>query len=367
MDLYQKKYLKYKAKYMLMKMTQSGGNLENTISIGNFDFTVLSKGFANDRDHVLIESKNKESGEISKFVCYRSLSESGIWRVCIFTGGYVKGINYIVSSFVNMDLQNKINQIYNSIQNEENIIKYCHIDKDAPNKSNSEKLMQIINDNNRFHLDPIFNTLSKCSPGVCFNKHIGIIENLLAKRGGPTYEYEAKLKDIIKSKKLSQSIMHPTKEQDIKIYYDSMSTYLSEYFKLKTEIINQIGTFEFKFGTNITFKHNFYSVVISNTVLNLDYNLYFSKYEYINNNNTTFNGIYYTVLNVIPIDSNTNQFGLYEKIISAGVYIYKIMDYRDQVGLDSTRNIELNDGTIYQFFGDLVTDVWPLNIIKQKI
>jgi hypothetical protein len=67
--------------------------------------------------------------------------------------------------------------------------------------------------------------------------------------------------------------------------------------------------------------------------------------------------------------AKVDQFGLYDQILSVGVYIYKIIEYKKQCNIhDQYREIGRPDtaGECYTFIGDFMTNVFPLNKIQGK-
>ena len=142
---------------------------------------------------------------------------------------------------------------------------------------------------------------------------------------------------------------------------------MAQHFTCDLTTVKSIGTYEFKYSEDVIINHNFFEIIIQNTINDQKYKLFYSKYNYTNKNNNKFNGTYYSIVNIIPIDATTNIFGLYDTIMSAGVYIYKIIEYKKQCNInDKDREIPLpGTFTCYTFIGDFMTDVWPLNEIKK--
>ena len=94
------------------------------------------------------------------------------------------------------------------------------------------------------------------------------------------------------------------------------------------------------------------------------FTLIYGTYDYQHYNNTTKKieeekKSYKIILNLIPFESKINQYGLYENYISSGIYVYKIFEYNNQT--DYTNKIPEQ----YTFIGDLLTNMWPLQILKE--
>ena len=75
-------------------------------------------------------------------------------------------------------------------------------------------------------------------------------------------------------------------------------------------------------------------------------------------------GKYKIILNIIPYDAKVTKYGLYSEVVSAGIYVYKPMDYTAQLDVfpDPSREITRRRGETYYFFlGNYLTDLFPLN------
>lgn len=345
-------------------------NQGKTIILNNYQFTSINKGVANKREHVLIESKNVSTNDTLQFAYYRSNSEGGYWRACVYSGlpwagipyKYEKGSDYVTSSFVDLYLQNFINKNYDQLPNLDNILDECKFNFKNENASLNQ-ISKIIVDNERIISDPILYALSKCKSGKCFRNKFDINEYIDSLNSNKKYEQELKKKfEAIQKENL-------TLNQSIIKIYEGISEYIKEYFTCDLSTISEIGEYTFKYSDNIRISHNFYKIIIQNKVNNQKYRLFYSRYQYINENKTDFNGTYYSIVNIVPLDAKTNQFGLYDKIMSVGIYIYKIIEYKDQCNIDDkNREIDITgSSTCYTFIGDFMSNVWPLNIIQQNI
>jgi len=336
-------------------------NQINSIIIDDYKFTLLNKGMANNREHVLLESINiKSNDKKSIFAYYRSNSEGGYWRACVWGwyGAYDKGINYVTSSFINIELQNFINQQYNSLSNIENILHNCYLKTLLNNKA--DELMDQIYNEDRIQQDLIIDVISDCKAGECFRSDFDIkkyINGLSDK-----WAYEKELKGLLQQIDTEQSL-----NEIIKKMYENISKFMEDYFTCDLDTISYIGKYIFKYTSDIQISNEFYKVNIENRKHQTKYTLFYSKYEYENKKRPKFNGTYYCIVNMVPTDSQITKYGLYDKIVSAGVYIYKIIEYKQQCNIDDgDRHIESPSGgdACYTFIGDFITNLWPLNIIQ---
>jgi len=92
-----------------------------------------------------------------------------------------------------------------------------------------------------------------------------------------------------------------------------------------------------------------------NTLFDLYYAVYTIPHELIE-----INGTYKTIVNLVPSPSHANEFGMNSQYISAGIYAYKIFDYTDQFPREGK---PLFDN--YVFLGDLLTNMWPLQEVRE--
>jgi len=164
-------------------------------------------------------------------------------------------------------------------------------------------------------------------------------------------QYEKELNDILKNNLNKDDFNYK-----VKMFYYSISEFISRHFTLITKQSTFIGNNIVKYPT-ATFNLEFYKDIIKNNITNQEYDLVYTKY--------ILNNIkYYAIINVVPINSKINNFGLYDNIVSAGVYISKILEYKEQCSISGI-NINI-DKTCYIFIGNLMTNMYPLNIIKNR-
>jgi ubiquitin C-terminal hydrolase len=331
---------------------------EFTIAKGGFTFKILERGKFGSRDSVVIEASNKN--ETKKYSYYRSHSEVGLWRACYFisyTGQLYKGVNYITASFVDIDIQNLINKKYDKLNTNETIDTYC----------SSDTLSNLLADRNRIVNDPIFNTLSRCKAGECF-KSTWKIKNYIDRLQDTGYDYELK-KLLCETDENCDNILNNDKKllEQIKGMYKAISEFVEKYFEITSEP-NYIGenTVTYKNESEQTkIIHNFFEIKIKNKVNNKEYKLIYSKYEFKKTSNSNFNGEYYTIINIVPAKENLTIFGLNYDIVSAGVYIYKILEYKEQCNIkDRDRSVSVDNKSCYIFIGDLMTNIFPFNKIN---
>lgn len=365
--------------------------------IGDYIFVLVGKDTKSDYKKVHYISFSVNS-PYDRFHCmaYTSKSEGGIWRFCLMVdevlvpgmnpwkGLYCKGNDYITSTCLSFELQDYINRYNDKLQEEEKNISeifgntsgYKHVNDEKGYKNRAIEIFNYINDDSRIVDDElIFKILDKCSAGVCFSTSgkenimdllLGILKNI---------------EDIIPKDKLnifankitktSKQLKDESFEELIPKLYTLMSDIMEYNFDLTDDMPTKISKepYIYKYDDNVTFVHNFYSIKIQSKKTKKKYNVVYSRYLYFDKKRTELTKYYFIILNIIPEIAKITKYGLFDKIVSAGVYIYKPMDYDSQLNLLPNSDImitKLKDKTYYFFIGDYLTSLFPLNRERVK-
>lgn len=327
----------------------------------NYIFNVIGHGTVNNRLFVLIESHTKSQTDVNRFVFYRSDSEVGMWRACLrrFDGVLIKGeYDYVTQTLIDIELQNYINQHYKKTDAYPELIIKCINDPDKGN--NLSALIKTMHDKNRIHQDLIFDTLKQCKAGICFEQTISIKQFVEELDKGSILDKE--LRSYINTNIDKNDVLN-----NIQTIYNAISMFMENHFILDPQKPIFIGTNTISYNT-ATFNMKYYKTKIINKDTKQEYILIYAIYVYNKIHTPALNGTYYTIINIIPIDDIITKFGMHSKFVTAGVYIYKILEYEEQCKLkDDARQIKMWSGKeikCYMFIGDTMTNVWPLNKIK---
>ena len=73
---------------------------------------------------------------------------------------------------------------------------------------------------------------------------------------------------------------------------------------------------------------------------------------------------YRIILGITPQPTNITLYGIYDKFVSSGIYVYKMLDYSSQVGYikhAKHRQIGNRSTNPYIFIGDIFDQMYPLN------
>ena len=339
-----------------------GNKILPAIQIGDVTFILDSRSVAWERELVGVTVNN------TKIAYYRSGSETGLWRLCCVgsMGSLVKGVDYVTSSFVHIELQLFINKHYNTLPEDINLKDRCEC------SFGSDQKFRIINDRGRIYpnyKEPIFEILSNCKAGNCFGGDIGTINDVIEEienvRGSITM---SGIKAQVYTEFLStyRSLCQTCRpfDKQIRAFYKTTQILMEKYFKVDLQSKRYLGSYKSTYHSSQV-EHNIFSIDITSTITNVTYTLIYTHYTIYVKPGSPYNGKYYAVINVIPPDSKINDLGLYSKVMGVGVYIYKIFEYNTQCRLEfKSRSIE-GDERCYIFIGDLLDNVWPFNILRQ--
>jgi hypothetical protein len=89
------------------------------------------------------------------------------------------------------------------------------------------------------------------------------------------------------------------------------------------------------------------------------FDLYYAVYT-IPDEFPSIKGTYKTILNLLPSPSAIGPFGLNKVYLSAGIYVYKLFDYKKQFYRQGAQTFGQ-----YVFLGDLLTNMWPLQAVRE--
>ena len=420
---YKNKYLKYKNKYLNLKKQNGGANLE--IVIDTIKFTLLAKYINLDekvkrvygRPVVLLSSEKDDN--INYFLIYRSNSEATCWRFYSIDSSIFsiwKGSNYVSQTFIHMDLQKFINNnfhliplcekipsddVHIKIQNYfneqfnkflaiKNILEKTSIKKEvlayliSIYKNFKQKLINkcILN----FIAIPyinyyIDNRFSQCLSESRFKKYnlLEILDIDKIKCGHTTFR--SFVINILedKSKETNNVVMNSIIEKKkpeindkniISKYYEIINLYLKNI-----NLTYDISTLKFLYATQHDFLAtpdtprchfiiNFYSIEIK--VGDDIFILYFIKYIYnkYKDKSPEFSA-YNAILNIVPKTNTINICGVNNEILSLGLYICKIIEYKDLYMKDNIEDRSIN--TSYDFIGDMINNMYPLSEFCDKL
>lgn len=361
--------------------------------IENFTFLLAGKEKIDKYDYIhYISFKNTKPYERYHNIAYTSNSEGGIWRYCLkadeiyppidrmWSGLFVKGNDYVTSTGIAFELQDFISRYYDKLDQETGIVSlWCktsgYSDPTATSgqafKTRFEEIYEFINDDKRIADEKIFNIFKKCPAGACFqnaidkSKLIDMLVDIINSVNnteilGDVDDILHKIGNIfinIKDNKFDEIIV-PT--------YDLLSYIVSSNFKIVGDSPTKISkeSVLFTYDENVSFTHEFYYITIRSDLSGKLYKVYYSDYIYKDDKRPRLTGKYKIILTIIPYDAKITKFGLYSEVVSAGIYVYKPMDYTAQLDVfpDPSREITRRRGETYYFFlGNYLTNLFPLN------
>ncbi len=324
-----------------------------------------------DRTHVVIYSNDRKTGEITRFVCYSSISDGSFWRLCIkndSTDRYEKGYNYISSSFMNIYLQEYIDYCKNKFEIEtDNSPIHCDkVSELSPYLKN-----RIIN-HNYLSYNIFFNVINIIFPPITYLGHysecISLILNFLGEK--------IKSNDIDRKKliKFTSNIfcklnkfdvgtgIDLTDETSTRIFYNKVKQAFSELFKDNFIILKEskVKIYDERFFIGLyEFWKQIYSVKIIHKESRKNFYLYYM--EYTSSTFPKFAGnIAKNIIHIIPEVRNDrrtpntiNKYGLDDEYIAGGLMINKIFDYKIQAPISVLRGHIERHSEEYRYIGDL--------------
>jgi hemerythrin len=331
-------------------------------TINGITFELISNGIYHDREIVKIKQQDVF------FYCYRSNSETGIWRLLV--GQFYKGtVDYVTASFIHIDLQQHINNHHKHLPTETTDDIHSNVTK-RDDGDDYYVTYDLLNDGTRVDNNDLFKPLQLCPSGTCFIKNDlkqkleQIIKNtindqtskklgLLLVEINQHNKYYETLLDIFNNKK------QPSDKQSDKIkqLIDTFHVYMETYFIIDDSYCRNIGEYNFKFPKqDLTINHEFNEYrIINKTDDTQKYKLIVSKYSIHKNEG-------YFIINMVPDDSKINKFGLYDKICSAGIFISKLFEYTQQCNLStSDKDSPVECKETYAYIGHYFQKAWPIN------
>jgi hypothetical protein len=362
------------------------------------------------------------------FCAYKSNSE-GLWRlnyIEYFTSmtKKEKGCDYITTTQLHMSLQCFINELFDTLpffEFKNKVIQkvFYSLDKDVTIRQLIHN--EIVSCDKEFK-HPVFEAMTRICD-FCFNNTLTfkrIFHHMEKQRRDllPQNEYTAFLNDLLRVDEYDNA----------EHFYSSLvkvfSTYMDHFFSVDPDPAQFVCHFKMGLSVDIpaedampypnnvensfSFKAKYFPPLMStkNTRENIElgkssgtatlqmklnifksrialkssgqqFYMYYSTYtlpekeaDGIRENPYYSPEVYKAILNIVPLESKMNFMGLNDTYIRGGLYIYKIFDYANpaksrQISRAKKGYTKLYNRT-YQFAGDLLTHLWPLNEIHEE-
>jgi len=363
-----------------------------SVILNNINFTILGK-IKGIREYVIVLSEREKNQKLLYF--YRSQSEVGIWRldchgnisynesnneISIKNNGRIdKGEDYITSSCVVFELQAFINSIHNEIENIVTKGKQFY-DYLSELSKRIEQKSQVVgewysgnckaihpNANTAFSAeikiptddesDKYFTFLKKCEQSSCFSGGNSL--------SASTYRhfYNDLLHRTLQLEEHELYFLYLyelcTINDPVKKFIDCVSKFIQKYYVASTEYIEIGAPYEFVVDDN--------PVVIQICKMPLrrhdmkySYDVVFIYYGVKHKRNNEYYW-FKTIINLVYSDAIINEFGLYSKITSSGIYSTKPFDYFEQTTHMITPSVTQKE--TYKFVGNNYTNMYPVNLI----
>jgi hypothetical protein len=321
-----------------------------SIVIDDFEFTLIryEPNAVYGRGLLEVKSVNKTSEEETIFFCYKSISESGIWRalntsntsVTSGIGDIYKGIDYMSSSTIDFKLQKFI---YEKIKKGEILIDKIVITPETAERMNNLDLQEILSTRSRTNQ---MGRRSDIFRGKYYDSHCGYMTgnireelNEISTIMEKNYEFNSEPKFLF--------------NYTDKILYGSMSG-LDRYLYITANVYSialKKNSEDSSIFSNLDFYYINYSLLSE------------EKYVLESGESEDFNKLdFFAPLTITPSNTTINKYGLFGQVISLHSYVCKIIEYNGQI----PPGVFFKISDIYSFIGELYNDLFPYNKIKEK-
>jgi len=365
--------------------------MQPSINIDGLNFTLLYRAYDDDKNNIrkLIIYCCDNSDQ--QYISYKSNSDIN-WRFAYknrIAGEYVKGYNYITTTQIHQDLQIFFYKNYNDLPELLDISKIATIYSSLKmiyNDEENTEFSDIIEDDTLTYKHDVFVPLKKCPNGDSTNRYCFMQKNILnafdidyeikSKYNECMFEILQQIKNDNKTLFEKYNIHSFVQEEDRKTFYNlivnAFSKYMEYFFELDgvPKFIYDINiNVPYEIGSLLTQKITVYifKIILKLKDSDLRFILYYGIYDYIGYNSKlksleSNSKSYKIILNLLPIDSKINKYGMNEKYIAIQtIYIYKMFEYHhftygQAAQVDYDNDLPGN----YTFIGDLLNNLWPL-------
>lgn len=349
-----------------LRYTKDPSNPQNYLQFSIYRF--YKKAF-DSRINVTIFCNDHETGKVTKFDCYSSISDGSFWRFCtkIDSGldtKYYKGYNYITTTFINIYLQKFIFEQMNNF----NVLQDTDTNINCINKDDlPTKLKRRIDTEEYVSSNIFFTTMNTVFPPViyledykeCLTNLINYIHKYIGKNDPLDNENLQIASDIFcelnkagLNKDIVMSGLASRREFFTKVG-EVFSTLFLKYFQLDFNTKELVFSRTFNVGEWI-FNSNVYSIEIIYEQTGKRYVMYYMKYIRVGGTHEFKN-----ILHIIPIVDSAgkingiNEYGLDERYVTGGAMINKIFDYQIQSPITKVTGHHEVLTRNYRFIGDL--------------
>jgi hypothetical protein len=293
------------------------------------------------RTHVIIYSSNGKTNVLKRHEYYTSNSDLSFYRYCITKDSiYYKGLNYISSTFINIDLQKFINgqSIYHDLESEKHSIQCQSISDimisdptlsnriESPESTSSNDFFKIMSDVFP-HVDTIRN----------YKATLLLIIKALYKYTIASDFYKITLLSDIYCLLKEENLNHEIFEGDSRTEFftklkTTFETLFKKYFSLfeSTKLSDNIFIKDVIIGSE-TIKIFLFKNIFKYNDTDRKYIIYWILYE--------FSGkVYRNIVHILPENSKITEYGLDDRYVNAGIFINKSFDYKVQAPISLTKD-----------------------------
>jgi hypothetical protein len=324
------------------------------------------------RSYVEIISYNYETNDLSSHIYYASNSSGMLWRYCSTrtNGNLNKGHRYVTTTFINMDLQIFI---FKSEKNFEvidergfkdcitvgDIMKDDYLKTRIGDDHNQSEPVPNISKNYIFVLlhnsfDSNFLSETKAVNSQLYQLRMSknplaqdlykiIYDNILRHRTNGV--------ELFTGKRIIFRGEQGTRTSFYRTWYISLCEFIFKHFTILPDTCKLVfperdieinsGAIKFKFKINI------YQVDIRDDLGNV-YTIYYIKF---NNPNSSESEVTCNIINITKKRYNITKYGINDRYVEPGIFLYKLFDYLHQVGITLTVDDPIHEH--YQYIGNI--------------
>jgi len=354
---------------------------DRSINIGGVRITVLYKTALppGPRQHYIIESTTNDYKKMfGRFVLYKSSSDLGVIKLKLYGGESIpfgKPNDYVTSTLINMKLQTFIQDNDSSIPNytlpfnRESYGKLSNKDKDIYFKSRFKDIVETKEHTNLLialtknpYVLKYFRTRKICNSSRAltnlskwlykFNIKCGRFNRSL-EDGGPHFTS----KDLaVFKKKHKLSVSAITNNVFLNINYITIFRIIAAYYKRYFEATTHLPTELFTSRVQIYDDPKIFTISTYELIVKERDNGQQFKYFYIKYFVQGFSDKEYTYpLFIVPEDSYTLPWGVYDCYVPSGLYFCKPLEYFSQCPIYNKKECEQRKVADYYFIGDLLS------------
>jgi hypothetical protein len=293
------------------------------------------------RTHVIIYSSNGKTNVLKRHEYYTSNSDLSFYRYCITKDSiYYKGLNYISSTFINIDLQKFINDQlrYHNLESEEYSIP-CQSISDI--RISDPTLYNRIESPESTSSNDFFKIMSEVFPHVDtirnYKATLLLIIKALYKYTTYSDFYTITLLSDIYCLLKEDNLNHEIFEGDSRTeFFTKLKTTFETLFKKYFSLFESTKLDDFIFFKDVIIGSEIIRIFLYKNIFKYNdtgrkYIMYWIYYRFSSK-------FYSNIVHILPENSKITEYGLDDRYVNAGIFINKSFDYKVQAPISLTKD-----------------------------